>query len=608
MDEIYELSVKDLHKKFEEELTSYVESLKTIKDHKYCKISGSAKTPEDQFTKGLTRLGQYIHASGFPQPSAGQINELFNTSKSYKEYYHNVDVFLSRYDKNQPRLLEITKNMRDWTASQQYIVEVEENLNQLEKVIDSKEYTWEEKRKILKDVYFQSQKEQPPLPDIDQYIPEVENPAKAKQWLVDAGKIIGRNAKTPEAKKAAAKRTGEMYAYAINHIEENKAKEKLADLGRDFYSMENTGYRAVDRIKYAFESMRDEYSKPLVYGGKDPVTSQEYATEIGNASKDLFEELTAQNPLMNWDNEQMDLITQTLTMLETVNPKVIPQLKETYGIKGENGRYEITKDNEILEKIADHAKTAIKAIKDADPMLMKSSSQYKQLRKDAEQMDKMASEFWKAEQNGTSISQDKIDRLLSMTYQTENSGKAYVEYKVDALGRKNAIPNDIERKRIAAGQNSVVASASIREEIRNYTIEHNRAYGPMGVIEAVDKQLDNLDLSSKETIAQKLYLDILKKSKPKPSMDVVEQALEMNTMEKGVKAIMESPAFKNAMEEADFIEVYHFDTIKKDYYKAGAKSAPKSEEKNMSIVAENDISKSNEISNDNEIKPMKLNM
>jgi hypothetical protein len=76
-------------------------------------------------------------------------------------------------------------------------------------------------------------------------------------------------------------------------------------------------------------------------------------------------------------------------------------------------------------------------------------------------------------------------------------------------------------------------------------------------------------------------------------MDVVEQALEMNTMEKGVKAIMESAAFKNVVADADWNGFYHFETIKTEYYKAGAKSAPKSEEKNKSIVAENDISKSN---------------
>ncbi|MBQ7147816.1 MAG: hypothetical protein IJR96_03585 [Pseudobutyrivibrio sp.] len=185
---------------------------------------------------------------------------------------------------------------------------------------------------------------------------------------------------------------------------------------------------------------------------------------------------------------------------------------------------------------------AVNKLKDADPTLLISSKEYKNLRVASESFQKLCKQIQPAQ--GKELSDENIIKLIETAEKTQENAQAYTDYKLNALGTK--APNTTELKRLQAAANAGAEATDTLSWIREYTVSRAIINGPDEAIKAVEKQVFNGEVTQRK-LAEMLYLKNVKKGlDARPQTFDVEVALNYKTMNKEVDTLMKNEAFIRA--------------------------------------------------------------
>jgi len=195
--------------------------------------------------------------------------------------------------------------------------------------------------------------------------------------------------------------------------------------------------------------------------------------------------------------------------------------------------------NEIIEKGAE----TYKIIKDADPALMISSRQYKNMVSASDNFTKGV-RLIRDSNELEDLSEEDIQRIIDLATEVNITSQEYTAYKVNALGTKT--PNRTELSRLKAAANASGMAVSVLKDIHNITVEKTILDGPDKAIKAIEHRTFHGPVTERK-LAEMLYLEIVKNDYKKTSDAAkVKTELDYNKMNAGINKIMVSPEFRRA--------------------------------------------------------------
>ncbi len=437
-----------------------------------------------------------------------------------------------------------------------------EEWEKIKKTIQNEEYSWEERQVYLKgieralDAIYVKEKQYDSktkqyktvekkyefkLPPVEEYYSSQE---KAMAWISTLEKEMTK-------KKKEGKLTNDNIQKIANsmaqHGSELMEREQLIAAGerlKDFYGKKVKDQALADIIKYI------ERGKKELDGETAIIASQQFQDRkkrIAENAQKLLDKASEEYPDHDWDEKTAKKVGAAIDIIKIVNPERGKELMDEMDVKKTDFGYEAIGPDGMFNRIDVFAESLLKSINDADPMLMRSSRQFKDLKASVE--DLLSFERYTHEQyRDAQVGVDEfIGKLTNMRKYTQQMASKYLDYKTNALGGKT--PNAIETKRINVSKLTDATADAIGETIRTYNLESTKDKTPEDMIAAVEKEVHTPDAPDrKQQLAEILYLQMIRKNwENKPELDV-RGLLDYKTMKNQVENIIKDPAFEKAID------------------------------------------------------------
>lgn len=230
--------------------------------------------------------------------------------------------------------------------------------------------------------------------------------------------------------------------------------------------------------------------------------------------------------------------------LETIHTTDIQNRLQAADEAAENEKNKI--DSKYRNIIKQSSERAYKTVKDADPTLLISSKQYKNLRAATEKLNERFKEI-NDNREGDYLSETDMRELIDLAKAVDASSDAYTDYKRNSLGNKR--PNKTEQSRINAAVDSKQMANTILKVIHNYTVEAAMVDGPANAISVLENRVQSGNVSERK-LAEMLYLESLKKVyEANQDKEVLEVLLDYDKMTAGVEDFLKDPSFKAAADK-----------------------------------------------------------
>lgn len=180
-------------------------------------------------------------------------------------------------------------------------------------------------------------------------------------------------------------------------------------------------------------------------------------------------------------------------------------------------------------------------IQDADPIYIKSSSQYKGLKSAMNDLYKDGNAALNDLEKGVGSLKSAIE-LINLADKAQKKANEYTTYKNNALNGKE--PNSLERSRMAAASNAAETAKSMKSYVRETVLDFVKDKTDLEKISAVEQLTWNTGEMNSRKMAEMIYLQGMRQSVKSPSSKNITLELNENVMNNGVDKIMKSSAFK----------------------------------------------------------------
>lgn len=271
----------------------------------------------------------------------------------------------------------------------------------------------------------------------------------------------------------------------------------------------------------------------------------------------------------------------------------------TVQAKSFNGIY-VQNNAELFEESSKIIKNVNELIADADPSLIRSSKQFRQMKNKAKELNEFVKTIENRDNRSGNPTDNEMDNLVRGLEELNAKVTEYVNYKVGTVKRHEERFNSLEQKRVLAARTTgslakgFSAIYAHNQEMYKYTYDSEKVVEEH--IKDTVSDILRLDPNAQKeefanAVAQKLYYSVIKISINNHQLNKYERqaALIEENVQKGAKQIKETEAFKNLMEKkADKMKLMVTQTFDDEIYDAYIK-----EMANISIKSKAPVNKNN---------------
>jgi hypothetical protein len=207
----------------------------------------------------------------------------------------------------------------------------------------------------------------------------------------------------------------------------------------------------------------------------------------------------------------------------------------------------VTNELEKHQGLLAHCSTEIRnlkqAVRGADPLLMKSSQEYKNYKETVMETEELFNQYQKDLNRNGELEFDQAFELLGAANMVEERATHYAEYKMDALNGK--APNHTELKRLQAAELGHAFADNIRRAVITHTLQNAKDKRPSELLENVNELMLANVVRHPHHLAELLYLENVRQMYGKKRGEFnMQEALSYDNIQEGARKIEQDPAFK----------------------------------------------------------------
>lgn len=545
----------------------YLQNIVNVSQAKFIVNADDNLTPEKKLVQNLKRLKELgtrhpDDFKDFPIPENDDELKSLNTQEGLDAYLKKIDnYFIKNHDKiDEYKLKNITQFVEDDGKSFQEMYFQEEYLKDISKVIKDKNIGWDVKKYYLRNACAGGLREDlPGQYNVESYLNDYKSDGKtlksdnekirsAEKWLHKVGNYIAKENRYDRRRNKAFMMTHRMSSTGKDALENIQIINSVLEAGKPILERSVTVTAHMNVIYRTLEEMRDAKEKPLE-DAAERYNPSALLMNLEKAGETYFASMEQMNPGMYWSKEQVESIGAVIDVMSTVKPDCKAKLCARMNLRiSSKGKYEIGGDVPLIRKSSSQMEEAKRAIKEADPSLMKSSPEYKELRSITEKLQKRTSELMNTRENKRKLTEDEITELLTLAENAGNSADVYMKYKFDDLGKK--LPNKIEKKRINAASLVSAVADDIQKYVRQYTLEKALQEGPDAAFNAVEKQICRRETPTLRDLASMAYIRLARhQNYTDPEKFPVKKLLDFKAMQYQVDHILHDENFNKVVEE-----------------------------------------------------------
>lgn len=186
---------------------------------------------------------------------------------------------------------------------------------------------------------------------------------------------------------------------------------------------------------------------------------------------------------------------------------------------------------------------AKKFLKEADPIFVKSSPQYKELRNAMDAFAKKGAMLF-SQKDSERLSVETACELISLADITEENATEYKTYKENAI--ENRDPNALENRRMEAAAMAGITAKEVKKRVREVLLNSTKNFSEEEKLNAVEQTVWNTGKFGPRKMAEMIYLQSLRVSlgEKKQNAPGMADALNHETMNANVDKIMNHEAFR----------------------------------------------------------------
>lgn len=548
--------------------TEYIKNVVNVSQAKYVVNSNDRSTPEERLVKNLRRVIEYggrgiNDFKGFPIPETDEELKSLGTQEGLNAYFKKIDYyFINNQDKiDYHKLNEATRFVKN---DNEYFTDVyfqEEYLKEIGTVIKDKNIDWNTKKVYLRNVCGAGLGHGLPsaynieVPYLEEYRKdgktlksEDEKLRSVNTWLHRVGNEIAKENRYDRKRKDAVIMTHGMCSAGRGTLDNLPKINKVLEAGKPILENTVAVTAKMNKIYEYLEGLRDVKESKLE-AGEERFNPEGLLGALEKASETYLASMEVTNPGMYWSKEEVESIGSVIDVMSTMNPGSKSKLCARMGLRVNiEGKYELGGDIPLLEKSSAQMLEAKNIIKNADPALMKSSPEYRDLREITEKLQDKTAKLMKNREKKGKLTEEEINELLTMAEEASSCADAYTTYKLADLGDK--APNKIEKKRINASAFVSAVADDIKKDVREYTLEKALREGSEAAFDAVEKQVCRRPVPTTEDLGAMVYIRLARRqNQADPDKHPVKLLLDYKNMQSEVDAILGDADFKKVVKE-----------------------------------------------------------
>jgi hypothetical protein len=204
---------------------------------------------------------------------------------------------------------------------------------------------------------------------------------------------------------------------------------------------------------------------------------------------------------------------------------------------------ELDKDQGLLTHCSAEIRNLKQAVRGADPLLMKSSQEYKNYKETVREAEEEFNQYQKDLDRKGELEFDQVFELMGTANMMEQRATYYAEYKMNALNGK--APNHTELKRLQAAELGHAFADNIRRAVITHTLQNAKDKSPDELLNNVnDLMLGNV-VRHPHHLAELLYLENVRQMYGKKRGGFnMQEALSYDNIQEGARKIEQDPVFK----------------------------------------------------------------
>ncbi|MCR5105248.1 MAG: hypothetical protein K6B68_12500 [Eubacterium sp.] len=545
----------------------YLQNIVNVSHAQFIVTDDDNLTPEKKLVQNLKRLKELGTRNqddfkDFPVPENDEELKSLNTQEGLDAYLKKIDnYFIKNHDKiDEYKLKNITQFVENDGKSFKEIYFQEEYLKDISKVINDKNIGWDVKKYYLRNACAGGLRENLPTQyNVEYSLNDYRSNGKtlksddekiksAEKWLHKVGNYIAKENKYDRRRYNAFVMTHRMSSTGKDALENLQIINRVLEAGKPILEKSVSVPNHMNLIYNTLEGIRDAKEKPLEATAERHNPSV-LIMNLENAGDVYLATMEQTNPSMYWSKEQIKSMGAVIDVMSVVKPELKAQLCARMNLRiSSKGKYEIGGDVPLIRKSSSQMEEAKRVIKEADPSLMKSSPEYKELRSITEKLQKKTSELMNTREKKRKLTEDEITELLTLAENAGKSADVYMKYKLDDLGNK--LPNKIEKKRINAASLVSAVADDIQKYVREYTLEKALQEGPDAAFNAVEKQICRSETPTLRDLASMAYIRLARhQNNTDPEKFPVKKLLDFKAMQYQVDHILHDENFNKVVEE-----------------------------------------------------------
>ncbi len=502
--------------------------------------------------------------------------EKYLTPEGMKYYLERVDTYLmKKYPEEvteaESKLLgNLTASVQRSAALLEYTRQFDGPMREISKTLHDTRYTWDERKQFLR--YFSNKLYaisgvKLVLPDYQKVNGEKE--AEIEKFLFAVGQNIQselskvksdprRNISRRITYRNVAEQVEKLSKDGVKLVEAAREREELKEKCNNLDAP--LPYRHFsDKVEIKFLEVQTLY-RNLVDGRYDQnLDNIGLKSDIATKLQETANYLMEGRPSGLYTDKEVELLGLTIETLKVVSPKVADGLEEIYGIQKKGGKYELPEHLQMIKEFDTGLTELVNTVRDADPMLMRSSKEYSDYRKAVETSQKKVREILARCENGGKLRLEDMQTMDALRSSIKATADAYYDYKMGSLKGKQA--NGIEYRRIQASlsaynitRGNVSFENSFKTQERKHALAENAL---LPLEEAEQRYFDKInrgeELSGSEK-AELIYLQMLRQSyKDKTFTGSLEEACQpREIIAEAAKNVSVTKAGQAVLQTVDF--------------------------------------------------------
>ena len=533
----------EMYQAFMKSYFRYVEAVVANADNVYVVTPGNGDTPDERLYNALTSMPDKIAKdqknalySMVLRPDNVQVAATLRTAEGME--YLKVKVsgtMKGQFDGNldNDKMLERIKEMDKRSERLENNARIEKQFQNINQVINDPKtdaLSLKDYMVGLEVMFGGFQQNELKIASVENYS---DSKAHASEWLSKVGQQVNRNIKSRDHLDRLAKTMESGVPNLLKELNNTNEQAKLMEIIHKCHDIPPYEYQALEAIRTRYE---------IVYERGAKEKADEDRNTLGVQGQRLLNEISEKRPNKNYTEMDLQAAGMAIELIEQTQPERVPNLLNQFSLKkGPNG-YVACGDAALRHKVDGHALSdLVQTVSDADPLLMKSSSEFKAYKNAVQETQKQMASFRHSWDKGEAVSEKQIQQMLKSANRMDEKASEYTSYKLNALESRD--PNATELKRLNAAAAGSAYADDIRRSVHAYTMEQS---ANLSNEELLDTFL--LRAEASESMSEYVYLKSLQQNADKtPNL---REALSYESMQKGKQLIEADPVFQKALENS----------------------------------------------------------